>query len=60
MSTRMFGRLHQRNTAEHCMSSSVHVMHATIMISITILLPFRSGREAEMSTVLKYLNRDIG
>ena len=45
------GTLHQRSAA---MSSGVHVMHATITISITILWPFGLSSKAEMSIVLKY------
>ena len=51
MSTRIFGRV----TLEKCYNVVVHVMHATI----AILWPFGSGSEAEISTLLKYLNRDI-
>ena len=50
------GELLAATTLEKCCNVVAHVMHMTIAIP----WPFGSGSEAEMSILLKYLNRDIG
>ena len=53
MSTRMFGKISYIGDVLQC-------RRACDAYNIAILWPFGSGSEAEIATLLKYLNRDIG
>ena len=51
----LLGCLGELTILEKYSNVVMHVIHTTI----AILWPFQSGSEAEVSTLLKYLNQDI-